>query len=420
MPIPTLESLSLEGKRVFVRVDFNVPLSNGPDGPEVEDDTRIREALPTIRAILKAKGRLILASHLGRPKGKPDPKFSLRPVGSRLSELLDGQEVIFPDDCIGDGVLRLAQDLRPGQVMLLENLRYHAEEEKNDSAFAQKLASIADVYINDAFGAAHRAHASTAGIAAYVREKAMGYLMDKEVRFLSRLVDKPEKPYVAILGGAKVADKIEVLENLLERVDTLLIGGGMAFTFIVAARDLDRNPAEYTDLAALAKATVGDSLFEADSVAAARKLLLGARARNVKVVLPTDAVCAAELKADAEASRHPADRIPAGLKGLDIGPATVAAFEAEIATAWTLFWNGPLGVFEMAPFANGTLSIAKAFAASSGLTVAGGGDTVSALNKAAVADRVKHVSTGGGASLEFVQGLKLPGLIALESSSTAG
>jgi len=396
MPITWVDQLPLLGKRVFCRVDFNVPLD---DQLRVTDDTRIRASLPTIQYILKAGGKLILASHLGRPKGKPNPKMRMEPVGARLRELLGGNwEVIVTDEPAGDGPRKVVQDLKENQVVLLENLRFHPGEEKNDEGLAKELAALCDGYVNDAFGTAYRAHASTAGMIPFVKGfKGGGFLMKKEVEFLSRLIEKPERPYVALLGGAKVSDKVAVLENLVGKVNALLIGGAMANTFLKAKG-----------------ADVGASKFEEDSLDAARKISERARKANVELLLPVDLVAAESLDASS-GQTVPAEKVPAGLMGLDIGPQTRAAFAQRIAGAKTIFWNGPMGVFEKAPFAAGTMEIAKAVAAASGVSVVGGGDSVSAVNKSGVADKITHISTGGGASLEFVEGKILPGIKALES-----
>jgi phosphoglycerate kinase len=396
MPITWVDQLPLAGKRVFCRVDFNVPLD---DQLRVTDDTRIRASLPTIQYILKAGGKLILASHLGRPKGKPNPKMRMEPVGARLRELLGGSwEVIVTDEPAGDGPRKVVQDLKENQVVLLENLRFHPGEEKNDEGLAKELAALCDGYVNDAFGTAHRAHASTAGMIPFVKGfKGGGFLMRKEVEFLSRLIEKPERPYVALLGGAKVSDKVAVLENLVSKVNALLIGGAMANTFLKAKG-----------------ADVGASKFEEDSLDAARKIVERATRAGVELLLPVDLVAAESLDA-ASGQTVPAEKVPAGLMGLDIGPQTRAAFAQRIAGAKTIFWNGPMGVFEKAPFAAGTMEIAKAVAAAGGVSVVGGGDSVSAVNKSGVADKISHISTGGGASLEFVEGKILPGIKALES-----
>ena len=389
----SLEHLDLAGKRVFVRADLNVPL----DGGRITDATRIDATLPTIRWVLDHGGRPIVASHLGRPKGGPDPKLSLRPVADYLGRAL-GVPVTLAPDCVGEAVEGLAAGMGPKQVLLLENLRFHPEEEKNDPAFAQRLARLADVWVNDAFGAAHRAHASTAGMAAFVREKAAGLLLAREVEFLSRLLEAPEKPFVAVLGGAKVSDKIGVLENLLARVQAFCIGGAMAYTFLRARGR-----------------PVGRSRVEEDKVELARETLARAAAAAVRVLLPVDHVAADRPEAGAATRVVPADAFPADLLGVDIGPETAAAFTAEIAGARTVLWNGPMGIFEIDAFSKGTMAIAEALAASRGTTVVGGGDSVAALARAGRLDAVTHVSTGGGASLEFLEGRELPGVRAIEA-----
>lgn len=396
MAIHTLDELSLSGKRVFVRVDFNVPLEGG----KVSDDTRIRAALPTIEHARKAGAKLILASHLGRPKGGPEPKYSMKPVAERLVELLGkGVEVIFADDCVGEGVAKVVKELQPGQILLLENLRFHPEEEKNEENFARELASIADVWVNDAFGTAHRAHASTAGMAKFVKEKAAGFLMKKELEYLGRVIGRGEKPFVAILGGAKVSDKIKVIENLMPRVDSLLIGGAMAYTFL-AAQGIK----------------TGKSLVEADRVELAGKLLELAEKRGSKLLLPLDHFAASAPEESAERVEIAEKAIPDGLMGLDIGPRTQSLFREQIRFAKTVFWNGPMGLFEKPKFAAGTRAIAEALAAAKdATTIVGGGDSAAAIEELGFANKVSHVSTGGGASLEFIEGKTLPGVAVLES-----
>jgi phosphoglycerate kinase len=392
MPITWVDKLSLAGKRVFCRVDFNVPLD---EQGRVTDDTRIRESLPTIEHILKAGGRLILASHLGRPKGKPNPKMRMEPVGRHLAEILH-KDVIVTDEPAGDGVRKVVSDLQDGQVVLLENLRFVPGEEKNDEEFARALAALADVYVNDAFGSAHRAHASTAGMIPFVKAKGGGFLMKKEVEFLGRLLGDVERPYAALLGGAKVSDKISVMENLVTRVNLLLVGGAMANTFLKARGG-----------------ELGSSRVEEDSLETCRTILARAARQNVEVLLPVDVVAAGSPE-DTRTQVVPATAVPAGLMALDIGPQTVAAFGERLRSARTIFWNGPMGVFEKEPFAAGTMAVAQAIATSGGLTVVGGGDSVAAVKKSGVAGKISHISTGGGASLEFVEGKKLPGLTALE------
>ncbi|HEX2642454.1 MAG TPA: phosphoglycerate kinase [Thermoanaerobaculia bacterium] len=392
----TLEDLdltSLTDRRVFVRVDFNVPLS---ESGEVLDDTRLQEALPTLRELSAAGGKLLLASHQGRPKGQPDPRYTLRPVAVRLAELL-GQGVRFAHDCVGDEVSSLADDLEPGEVMLLENLRFHAGEEKNDPAFAEQLAALADVYVDDAFGSAHRAHASVVGIPERVSRKAAGRLLAREVESLGRLLGEPERPFAALLGGAKIEGKIDTLENLLPRLDILLLGGGMANTFLAAqGHDLR------------------DSLYEKDRLDVANDILSRAKERGIEVLLPTDLVVADDLKTPGQVRSVPVSGIPAGMKAFDIGPETRKAFAAALGRARTLFWNGPLGVFEHPPFDEGTGAVAQALANVQGFSVIGGGETVAAARQADVLDRIGHVSTGGGASLEFLAGKTLPGVTVLE------
>jgi phosphoglycerate kinase len=394
MALKTIDALDLAGKRVFIRVDFNVPL----DGAKVTDDARIRAALPTIQHAIAAKAKVILASHLGRPKGKPEDrqKLSLEPAAQRLSELLR-QDVILADDCIGDGVRKLVRDLKDGQVLLLENLRFHPEEEKNDENFAKELASLADVWVMDAFGTAHRAHASTAGMARFVKEKAAGFLVKKELDYLGKALGSPARPFVAIVGGAKVSDKIKVLENLIAKSDAVLVGGAMAYTFL-AAQDVP----------------VGKSLVEKDKLDLARQILERAAARKVDLLLPVDHVCGAEPKETAERVVVNERAIPAGLMGLDIGPKTLDRYRQRILAAKTVFWNGPMGLFEQKPWAEGTFGVAKAMAETAAITVVGGGDSAAAVEEAGLVDRMKHVSTGGGASLEFIEGRELPGIQALE------
>jgi phosphoglycerate kinase len=393
MPIKTIPELDIAGRRVFVRVDFNVPLT--PSGG-VADDTRIRESLPTIKLAIDKGARVVLASHLGRPKGKPDKKYSLEPVAARLAELV-GAEVTLTDEPVGDGARKVVSDLRAGALALLENLRFSPAEEANDEAFSRALASYADVYVNDAFGTAHRAHASTAGITKFVADKGMGLLMEREVKFLGKLLGDVERPFVAIIGGAKVSDKIGVLDNLLGRVDQLLVGGAMANTFLKAKGG-----------------KMGRSLVEDDKLALARSFLKKAEEQNVDVLLPRDVVAAAGTKSEAGRTMQ-AMAVPDDLAALDIGPETARGFADAIARAKTIFWNGPMGVFESEPFAGGTLAVAQAVASAKGaLTVVGGGDSVAAVHKCGVADKITHISTGGGASLEFLEGKKLPGLAALE------
>ncbi|MBI5070692.1 MAG: phosphoglycerate kinase [Deltaproteobacteria bacterium] len=392
MAIRTLDALQLAGKRVFIRVDFNVPLD---DKGAVSDDQRIRAALPTIQHALKARAKVILASHLGRPKGREE-KYSLEPAGERLSALLS-QDVILADDCIGDGVKKLVKDMKDGQVLLLENLRFHPEEEKNDEGFSKELASLCDVWVNDAFGTAHRAHASTAGMARFVAEKAAGFLIQKEVDYLGKALAQPARPFVALLGGAKVSDKIKVIENLLAKADVVCIGGAMAYTFLKAQG-----------------LPVGKSRVEEDKVDLARSLLEKAKARKVDFLLPVDHVCGAEPKETAKREVTPGKEIPDGLMGLDIGPKTLDVYRQRVLAAGTVFWNGPMGLFEQKPWAEGTFGIARAMAESRATTVVGGGDSAAAVEEAGLVSKMTHVSTGGGASLEFIEGRVLPGIQVLE------
>ena len=393
--IHSIAELPIEGKRVFIRVDFNVPLTPARG---VADDSRIRAALPTIEHARKRGARVILASHLGRPKGKPEDKekLSLEPAAERLSELLR-QDVILADDCIGDGVRKLVRDLKEGQVLLLENLRFHPEEEKNDEAFARELASLADVWVNDAFGTAHRAHASTAGMARFVKEKAAGFLVQKELEYLGKALGAPARPFVAIVGGAKVSDKIKVLENLMAKADAVLVGGAMESTFLEAQG-----------------VPVGKSLVEKDKLDLARQILERASAKKVDLLLPVDHVCGAEPKETAKRVVVNDRAIPADLMGLDIGPKTLDRYRQRILAAKTVFWNGPRGLFEQKPWAEGTFGVAKAMAESPAVTVVGGGDSAAAVEEAGLVDEMKHVSTGGGASLEFIEGRVLPGVQVLE------
>jgi phosphoglycerate kinase len=391
----TINDLDLRGKRVFIRVDFNVPLKEGV----VTDDTRIRETLPTLRLAIEKGGRLVLASHLGRPKGGPDPKYSLRPAAKKLEELL-GKPVAFALDCVGPGAEGQSKALRDAEILVLENVRFHAEEEKNEEAFSRQLAALCDgLFICDAFGSAHRAHASVVGITRFVKQSAAGLLMEKELAYLGKAVTNPARPFVAILGGAKVSDKIEVVENLMKIADAMLIGGGMAYTFLKA----DGEP-------------IGKSLVEDDKLELARRLRDEARKRRFALLLPVDHVVGAEFKADTATQTVSVSATPDGWMGLDIGPKTIDAYRQKVAAAKTIVWNGPMGVFEMPAFAKGTLEIAKAVAAATtagATSIVGGGDSVAAVHQSGLASKISHISTGGGASLEFLAGRRLPGVEAL-------
>jgi len=391
----SIRDLDLTGKRVFVRVDFNVPL----DGQRVTDDTRIAETLPTLKLARERGARLVLAAHLGRPKGKPDPKYSLRPVAGKLAELA-GTAVDFASDCVGVEAESKSRALKDGGMLLLENVRYHPEEEANDAGFSRQLASLCDgLFVCDAFGSAHRAHASVVGITKFVGQAAAGLLMERELAYLGKALTNPARPFVAVLGGAKVSDKIEVVENLMKIADAMLIGGGMAYTFLKSQG-----------------LAVGKSLVEADKLDLARRVMEEASTKKFRLLLPTDHVVGAEFKADTQTRTTPVAETPEGWMGLDIGPETVRQFSAEIARAQTIVWNGPMGVFEMPAFARGTIELAQAIAAATtrgATSIVGGGDSVAAIHQAGLADKVSHISTGGGASLEFLAGRKLPGVEAL-------
>jgi phosphoglycerate kinase len=399
MPKLSIRDLDLAHKRVLIRVDFNVPLKDGV----ITDDTRIRETLPTIEYALRHKAKVILCSHLGRPKGKPVESMSLKPIVARLRLLLDhvlspAENVAFSPDCVGEIASEMARQLESGQTLLLENLRFHAEEEANDAGFAQQLAGLCEIYVNDAFGSAHRAHASTEGITHYVKQSAAGLLMEKELNFLGKVLTEPDKPFVAIIGGSKISGKIDVIDSMLDKADTLLIGGGMAYTF----------------LNAMGQAT-GKSLVETDKVEVAKAALEKAKSKGVTLLLPVDHVLADKFGADAKTQLFAGEgAFPEELMALDIGPKTIDLFAKEIADARTILWNGPMGVFELAPFAHGTNAIAELVAANQdATTVVGGGDSVAAVQQAGVADKISHISTGGGASLEFLEGKTLPGVAAL-------
>jgi phosphoglycerate kinase len=401
MPKLSIRDLELKDKHVFIRVDFNVPLTE--DGTAITDDTRIRATLPTIEYALRRHAKVILASHLGRPKGKHNPRYSLRPVVDRLRELLDEEvsldvNVGFSPDCVGEIASELAGNLESGQVLLLENLRFHAAEEANDPAFSRQLASLAELYVNDAFGSAHRAHASTEGITHFLKPAAAGLLMEKELTYLGKALESPEKPFVAIIGGSKISGKIDVIDNLLDKVDTLVIVGGMAYTFQRALG-----------------VTTGKSLVEEDKIDIAKEALAKAKKNGVKLLLPVDNILADSFAPDAKTQPWDTSKnFPADWQGLDIGPKTIALISEIVSEARTILWNGPAGVFEFPAFAFGTNAIARAVAANTNaISIIGGGDSVSAINQAGVADKITHISTGGGASLEFLEGKKLPGVEAL-------
>ncbi len=388
----TIDDINPKGKRVLVRVDFNVPLD---ENRNVTDDTRITAAIPTIQSLMDRGGRVILMSHLGRPKGKVNEEFRLAPAAKRLAELL-GKPVPALKDCIGDEVKTAVDAMKDGEVVMLENLRFYAEEEKNDPEFCKKLAALGDMYVNDAFGTAHRAHASTEGVTRFFDTNVAGYLMKKEIDYLVQAIDAPERPFIAILGGLKISGKIDVIQNLLDKVDSILIGGAMAYT-LLKVKGVD----------------VGDSIVEEEKLDVARDVLKAVEAKGVDFLLPVDHKVAAEVKDGVAAQIVSGVNIPAGLKGIDIGPETVKLYQQKIASAKTIVWNGPMGVFEISAFAEGTMKIAQAVADSSAVSIVGGGDSVSAVSKAGVSDKISHISTGGGASLELLEGKLLPGLAAL-------
>ena len=391
----SIRDVEVKNKRVLMRVDFNVPLD---EQGHITNDTRIRKALPTIQYVIEHGGKLILMSHLGRPKGKRIPSMSLRPVAVRLGELL-GQKVYFAEDCVGDAVKQAVAKLQPGEVLLLENLRFHIEEEKNDPDFARQLAELGDLYVNDAFGTAHRAHASTEGVTHYISPCVAGFLMEKEIEYLAKAVESPARPFVAIIGGAKISGKIDVIQNLLGKVDALLIGGGMAFTFYKAQGF-----------------EIGKSILEADKIDLAKEILKSADEKKVEFLLPVDVLVADKIDPAAQTKVVPVEEIPSDWAGVDIGEKTVALFSEKIISAKTIVWNGPMGIFEMEPFAHGTFAVAEALAKATekgATTIVGGGDSVAAVSKAGLEDKITHISTGGGASLELLSGYKLPGLEAL-------
>ncbi|MBS6564447.1 MAG: phosphoglycerate kinase [Selenomonadales bacterium] len=388
----TIEDIDVSGKKVLVRVDFNVPLD---ENGRITDETRIKAALPTIKYLLEHNAAVILCSHLGRPKGEFNMKYSLAPVASRLKEIFGENRVTFASDIIGESAKQAVASLKPGNIVLLENLRFHKEEEKNDPAFAKALAAYADIYVNDAFGTAHRAHASTAGVADYLPAVA-GELIGKELSVMGKALDNPERPFVAILGGRKVSDKIGVINNLLEKVDTLIIGGAMSYTFFKAMG-----------------LNIGNSLVEEDKLSLAKQLLAKAEAKGIKMLLPVDCVLANDFNAQAEMLTVDYDKIPDGWEGMDIGPKTRELYAQAIKPAKTVIWNGPMGVFEFPRFAEGTKAVAKAMSECSGTTIIGGGDSAAAVEQLGFASKITHISTGGGASLEFLEGLELPGVAAL-------
>lgn len=387
----SIKDINVNGKKVFIRVDFNVPMD---ENQNITNDKRIRATLPTLNYLLENNAALILACHVGRPKGERVPELSVKPIVKRLSELL-GKEVKYAEDCVGAPAEKAAADLKPGEVLLLENLRYHNEETKNDPAFAKQLASLADVAVDDAFGVSHRAHASNVGISQYI-EVVSGFLVEKEIKFIGQALAAPEKPFVGIIGGAKVSDKIGVISNMLDKVDTLLIGGGMAFTFLKAQGF-----------------GIGSSLVEDDKLGLAKELLAKAKTKNVNVILPVDVVVADKFAADANNKIVAADKIEDGWMGLDCGPETSKLNAAALKKAKTVVWNGPMGVFEFDAFAKGTEEVAKAVAESSAISIVGGGDSIAALKKTGLSDKISHISTGGGATLEFLEGKPMPGIEAI-------
>ena len=398
----TIDEINFQGRKVLVRVDFNVPLDSSQN---ITDDRRIRASLPTIKKILGDGGIVIACSHLGRPKGKHVSEMSLQPAAKRLSEHL-GQEVLFAEDCIGPEAANLVGKMENGDCLLLENLRFHAEETDNDPEFAQKLASMADIYVNDAFGSAHRAHASTEGVTKFFSQSVAGYLMEKELRYLGKALANPERPFAAILGGAKISGKIDVITNLLSEVDYLIVGGGMVFTFSKAMGY-----------------PIGDSLLEEDKIDLAKEIIEKVKSSRAKLIFPSDIIIASEITDDAETRTVALNEIPDGMKGLDIGPDSIKLFTETLADARTIVWNGPMGVFESKPFAEGTFAIARLMAdltAKGAVTVVGGGDSAAAVTKAGLDDKLTHISTGGGASLEFLEGKKLPGVEALTDAAKTG
>jgi phosphoglycerate kinase len=395
----TIDDVDLKNKRVLVRVDFNVPLD---ENKNITDDIRITSSLPTIKKIISEGGKAILMSHLGRPKNGPDPKFSLKPVAKRLGELLN-KDVKLAPDCVGEEVKKMVDQMKPGDVLLLENVRFHPEETKNDEAFSKQLSELGDVYINDAFGSAHRAHSSTEGVTKFIKISAAGYLMQKELEYLGQAISNPKRPYCAILGGAKISGKIDVINNLMDKVDSMLIGGGMAFTFFKAQGK-----------------EIGKSLLEEEKLGVAKELLDKIKNSKVKFCLPVDIVVADEFKNESPCEVVDADKIPPDKLGMDIGPKTIISFSNEILRSKTIVWNGPMGVFEMENFSMGTMEVAEALAKATNqgaVTIVGGGDSAAAVSKAGLEKKVSHVSTGGGASLEFLEGKELPGVAALSDSS---